>query len=218
VILTAKQSNNDELFADIVSLYVKECAEILDATYGLGNFWKLIDVSKYRLIRNDLYKDGLEMKVDFRNLPLSDDSLDVVVLDPPYAQHGTPMKASIAEPYGCDCRGPKSEKEVLEWYRDGAAESNRVLRDGGLLILKTQDSIESGKQVWKHAELLNLPGFLCEDLFVLVQKAIPAARWSHQKHARKNHSYFLVHRKKRHTMLVLKTGPAKAQEAQREAA
>ena len=194
-VLTARVGNNAELFAEIVRLYVPEKADIIDATWGLGNFWSVIDQSKYNLISNDLYTNA-DMHADFRNLPLPNESQDVYVLDPPYAQHGTPMKPSISKGYGTDFRGPTSEKEMIEWYRAGAREAHRLLRREGLLILKTQDAVESGKQVWKSDILKYLEGFTCIDQFILVQRSEPARRWAHQKHARKNHSVFLVHQKR----------------------
>lgn len=194
-VFTARQGHNAELFSDIMNLYVPKGASVLDATWGRGKMWDKVAPKSYRVTKNDLHNPNLDMQADFRRLPVENFTFDAEVLDPPYAQHGTPMKPSIANPYGCDQRGPTSEREMLEWYRSGAKEAYRVLKPGGTLIIKTQDAVESGKQVWKHAELLNLPGFQCEDLFVLVQMGKPAMRHTHQKHARKNHSYFLVHRK-----------------------
>lgn len=70
-----------------------------------------------------------------------------------------------------------------------------MLEPGGVLIIKTQDEIESGKQVWRHfdvREFFRQQGWGLLDLFVVMQKGKPMMRHKHQKHARKNHSYFMV--------------------------
>jgi hypothetical protein len=50
-----------------------------------------------------------------------------------------------------------------------------------------------------HVELINefiKYGYICEDLFVIVRNNKPGvSRILKQRHARKNHSYFLVFRK-----------------------
>ena len=63
------------------------------------------------------------------------------------------------------------------------------------MVLKTQDEIESNKQVWRHFHLQHLWGFTLIDLFVVTQMGKPLMRHKHQKHARKNHSFFMVYRR-----------------------
>ena len=195
-VLTAKVGKNAALFKDVLSIYAPTGC-VLDATWGKGNFWAGIDLSPYALIRSDAVTNA-DLHGDFRCLPFPDALFDCVVLDPPYALHGkgAPIKASISSPYNLnDFLTPTSAAGVLTVYREGIQEAARVLVKGGVLLIKCQDQIESGKQRFIHAELLSLQGFVCEDLFVLVQESTPAMRHTYQKHARKNHSYFIVQRK-----------------------
>ncbi len=191
MIVTAQVANNSVVFADICRLYVPEGSSILDSTYGLGAFYRDIDISKYKLTRNDLYIPGLELQADCRNLPVPDHSYDVFVLDPPYAHGSVTMKASLARRYGTG-REYVSEKAIIQLYKDAAKEAHRILRPGGILILKTQDGIEAGKQYWKHIELAHLPCFDLIDLFVVVSTKLPMINRPKQLHGRKNHSYFMV--------------------------
>src|SRR6185437_7282335 len=105
---------------------------------------------------------------------------------------GGSIKRSLDKCYRNGERGG-SWRDVLPMYLDGAKEARRVLVDGGLLILKTQDTVVNHRQFYLHAHLLDLPGFLAEDLFVVVQRGRPlmSGKWKRQYHARKNHSYFL---------------------------
>lgn len=194
-ILTAKQGHNVDLFTDILDLYVPEGSRVLDMTWGRGNFWAETESREVIGIDIATPKDCL---ADLRYTPFSDSVFDAVVLDPPYARRvGTSIKSSIAEPYGlAAAEAPIGWEATRKLYRDGAKEALRLLRDGGVLILKCQDEIESGKQRWNHVALLEIEGYICEDLFVLVQKGVPAMRVPYQLHARKNHSYFIIQRKK----------------------
>ena len=194
MILTAKVGTNADQFPDILNIYAPEGSRILDMTYGKGVFWRKVDRDKYFVVANDLVT-AADVRADFRTMPFMDETFDVVVLDPPYASHGSPMKASIDRCYQGGILSVKSSDGVEALYREGIAEARRLLRPKGILILKVQDEIESGKQVWNHAKYLAMPGWRSEDLFVMVFSGVPTQRWKHQLHARKNHSYFLVHRK-----------------------
>ena len=91
----------------------------------------------------------------------------------------------------------RTHKDIIQLYMDGAKEAHRLLKDKGILIIKCQDEIESSKQKWSHIELMSIPGFLAEDLFILVRSGgvLIDKRWKKQYHSRKNHSYFVVLRK-----------------------
>lgn len=195
-ILTALQGNNADLFADIAQLYIPSEGLSLDMTWGLGNFWKK---TSRKVIGIDAVTPTAHIVADLRHLPFKSSSFDAVVLDPPYAKRvGTSIKASIAQPYQLDnAISPTGHIETTSLYMAGATEALRVLKARGVLIIKCQDEIESGKQRFNHVNYLSLPGYVCEDLFVMMQSSIPAMREPYQLHARKNHSYFIVHRKKK---------------------
>lgn len=199
MILTAKVGTNADLFPDILALYAKPGTSILDATFGKGVFWRNVDRSQYTVLTNDLVTEA-DTHLDFRNLSTyTDSSLDMVVLDPPYAYSPkSTVKPSIANCYGLNNSVDISNMtKVKELYAAGITEARRVLRPGGLLIVKTQDIIQAGKQWWMHLWVMEQQNFVCEDLFVLVQSTKPAndPKWKQQLHGRKNHSFFVVLRK-----------------------
>lgn len=102
-----------------------------------------------------------------------------------------PGGSNQKDAYGVNVTGPKNEREIDELYAAGTAEARRILKRGGILILKVMDT-----QRWRHIELANLPGFKFIDLFVVVTKGLPPSKRYTQKHARKNHSYFMVFQRK----------------------
>lgn len=85
-------------------------------------------------------------------------------------------------------------------HRDSLKEFDRVLIDGGLIVIKCQDKVSGGTQYISHNAIINYCehlGFYCEDIFILLAKNRLCANWQikSQKSSRKFHSYFLVMRK-----------------------
>lgn len=187
LILTAKVGTNADLIPDALELYVEHGAVVADVTYGKGVFWKKVDRDQYKL-----YPSDIETGVDFSNLPYEDNSIDLLVLDPPYMHGGETVKESIN---ACYKNKNSSHESVIRLYAKGIIEAARVLKKRGKIFIKAQDEIESGKQRFSHIEIMELLetfGFHILDLLVLVQRGIPAMREKYQKTARKNHSYLVV--------------------------
>ncbi|HYU25362.1 MAG TPA: DNA methyltransferase [Thermoanaerobaculia bacterium] len=201
LVFSATQGLNSDLFPQILSLYVPSGSVVADVTYGRGSFWKNVPRGAYKLLRSDI-QDG----VDCRALPYQSSSLDCVVLDPPY-MHTPGGTAHVGhqnfENYyrNNDSKGEKKYHEaVLDLYFKAGREALRTLRHGGIFIVKCQDEVCANKQRLTHVELINeyaTYGFLAEDCFVLMRLNKPGmSRVLKQRHARKNHSYFLVFQKR----------------------
>jgi DNA modification methylase len=81
-------------------------------------------------------------------------------------------------------------------YFKAGREAHRVLKPGGVLIVKCQDEVSANTQRLTHVEIIvkyEELGFYAKDLFVVVRTNAPCiTRLKKQVHARKNHSYFLV--------------------------
>jgi DNA methylase len=203
LVVSAHQSDNSELFPQILSLYVPTGSSVADTTYGRGVFWRNVPAGTYELAKSDL-KHG----IDCRRLPYKDDSLDCVVFDPPYmhtpggtAHHGHQNFEAYYKNNGTENDTDKKYHEaVLELYFKASQEARRVLKPKGVYIVKCQDEVCANKQRLTHIEITNYftdNGFIVEDLFVLMRKNKPGvSRVLVQKHARKNHSYFMVFRKR----------------------
>ena len=210
LIFSAYMQNNEDIFPLILQLYVPKGAEIADVTYGRGVFWKKVDKSQYSLHFSDI-KTG----VDCRNLPYADQSMDCVVIDPPYmegfyrrnSEHlaGGGNFASFRQAYSDGSvydqasGAPRYHGAVLDMYFSAGCEAFRVLKRNGILIVKCQDEVSANKQHLTHVEIINeycRHPLQIEDLFIMVRNNRPnISRLQKQVHARKNHSYFLVFRK-----------------------
>jgi len=197
LVFSAHVGTNDEVFPLILSLYVEPGSTVADVTYGKGVFWRKVPEDAYKLLASDI-SGG----VDCRNLPYEDASIDCVVFDPPYMH--TPGGTAHVNHQNYEGyyknNAANSEKKyheaVLDLYFHAAREARRVLRDGGIYIVKCQDEVCANQQRLTHVELINQLheyGFVIEDLFVVLRTGKPGvSRIINQAHARKNHSYFLV--------------------------
>lgn len=198
-ILSAYVGTNADLFPNILSLYAKEGNKILDMTWGLGVFWRKVDVSKYDLIRNDIDLKRGDIHEDFRNMLLISNQFNMVILDPPYASRSSNKKSFVGSIYNNSKHHLNTVEDMLKFYHDGMIEAYRLLKTKGILCVKCMDEISGGKQqrnhfsIWKDA--LDI-GFIDEDLFVLLNPKIPIMRHNHQDHARKNNSFMWVFRKR----------------------
>lgn len=204
VVMSAYVSGNADVFPNILELHVALGSKIADVTYGGGVFWKNVDLSKYELLTTDI-----STGVDCRSLPYENESLDAVVLDPPYMEGllrgnrdhkaGGGTHAAFRDYYSNGdekSHGPKWHAAVSDLYFKAGAEMYRVLRTNGVAIVKCQDEVSANRQWLTHVEIINhyeSLGFYTKDLFVTVrQNKAGVSRLLKQVHARKNHSYFLV--------------------------
>lgn len=195
--LTTAATTNEEMLARIFALYCRPGMTIADPTWGNGVFYKQIDLSQYAFHGTDLALDDIDM----RDLPYPDESLDVVVLDPPYryVEDKSARKETLEVCYNTESvRGSGGHDGVMGLYRGGMREAARTLKRGGYLIVKCQDTITDGKQQWVHVDLLAHGGEIgapCIDMAVVTPSAVPPTRWKMQRNLRKGHSYFLIYRK-----------------------
>ena len=224
LIRSAYIGENPTLFSDILRLHVPTGALIADVTYGKGVFWKNVPVLFYRVLASDIElvpekfsqtrpDVKLLLGADCRMLPYRDNSLDGVVIDPPYMEGlyrkstthlaGGGSHASFRNAYsnGSETEGgPKWHEAVLNMYACAGIEAYRALKTGGICIVKCQDEVSANRQRLTHVEIITgyeSIGFYTKDLFVLVRSNKPCvSRIKKQVHARKNHSYFLVFEKR----------------------
>jgi methylase of polypeptide subunit release factors len=140
----------------------------------------------------------VEAPYDFRDLPYRDADFDGVVFDPPYVHN--PGRLMVDRNYrNAETTKGLSHEGIIELYRQGMREAVRILRRGGLLLVKCKDEIESGKERRSHIEIYNIAvyelGLTDEGLFALTPKVNPVVQVKQQRHPRKNHSNLWVFRK-----------------------
>jgi hypothetical protein len=177
------------ILRDIITLYCPAGFDV-DATYSKGQFYQHgVPAPRHKF---DLVPQRPDVvQADCRDLPLRSASVASVVFDPPFL-HAT-GKASIIGQRFADGR---TQHALRALYLGALVEFYRVLQPGGVLVVKCQDVIESGRAVMNHChiwQMANGLGFIDLDLFILLKRSsLRGHNWARQQHAHKRHSYFWV--------------------------
>lgn len=189
-----------EIIKNILILHNNNEKIDVDCTYSKGIFYKDGKVSppKYKYDLSPQTKDTI--RADSRHLPLEKGSIKCMIFDPPFIISGKTYKSNkegssiIAKRFAAN----SNFKELKEYYYSTLQEAHRVLQDNGILIVKCQNTISSGKQHFSHFFLIKSAielGFYPKDEFILLNKSKITSfggRWKKQRHAMKHHSFFLV--------------------------
>jgi hypothetical protein len=141
-----------------------------------------------------------------RALPYASETVDLEVIDPPYRytparnvkQDDAPGHGVVDGLYNLQAAKLANTAAVVELYVAGFVEARRVLRHGGFLVVKCQDTVQDGKNLWVHdvlRERAEVLGFAMRDMLIVNPRSVLATRWERQRHLRKAHSYFLIFRK-----------------------
>jgi len=184
--------NNAELVRDgLVPLGALAKDEpTLDMTYGKGRFWTLWEPDELTAI--DIIEERCPNghAVDFRDTGFDPGQFTRIVLDGPYRLNGTPDTDSDGD-YGV--HEPATWQERYQLIKDGITEAGRLLKRGGILTVKCQDQVCSGKKRWQTADFAAhgaTVGFRWKDeLHMPSFRDQPAGR---QAHSRINYSTALV--------------------------
>ena len=193
-VFTSYQNHNDALIEKVAELYFEDGWKVADVTYGKGVFWRKTDLKKYKFYPSDIMTCP-DTPYNFKELPYETGEMDVVVFDPPYVHN--PGTMIINDNYqNKETTKGFYHKDIIQLYKEGMIEAVRVMKKGGLLLVKCKDEIESSKQYMSHIEIYDIAlkelNLYVQDLFVLTQKVNPIVQHKNQKHARKNHSYLWV--------------------------
>jgi hypothetical protein len=201
VIRTAYE-DEAELVFNMLKLYNGGKSVDLDPCYSVGNVWK----GKFEgqplpqpKRKGDIAPALPEvMNMDTTNLSAERDvSLSSVFFDPPFLPSGKLGTGLMSGRFSHF----ENIKALYEMYDKSMQAFYRVLKKGGMLFFKCQDIVNFNRQHFIHVWIVNKAtelGFEVMDLFVLFKNKIPmmSSQWKNQVHARKNHCFYLVLKKK----------------------
>lgn len=194
------------ILLSIIKLYIPSKKIDCDLTYAKGGFYKhLIKKPQYKF---DKYpqSDKVEhqeeaqdkvYQLDEARDKVKPESLNSVVIDLPYIIRNSSSDSSVI---GQRYNSFKDIDELEDAYEKTMSLAKDLLKRGGVLIVKTQDTSHGKKQVWTHQIVERLAeqyNYSIEDLFIYTgSHPMAQSNYSVAGHARKYHSYFYVLRKK----------------------
>lgn len=202
---------NAQMIADVAKLgYLKDSDVILDPTYGKGGWWRVWHPAgdtlvghqwRQRMATGVWWRDwtaGSRHQVwDFKQMWYADEVFDAVTFDPPYVSPGGRSTTGIPgmhAAYGMD-DSPSTPEGVQEDIDAGLRECFRVVKKGGIVLVKCQDYVTSGN-LWPGAWLTQQSayaiGFNLVDILQYLGDGGPQPERETQAHARHNYSTLLV--------------------------
>jgi hypothetical protein len=182
------------LLASIMDIHNNGKTFDCDPMFFKGNFYKEgIDMPKLCFDLNP--QEYWIKKADATNLPLQKNSLDSIILDPPFMFGGHGKQNNF---YSSRTHGIMSWVELQKLYKGIIKEAYRILNKNGRLIFKCQDYTDN-KTTMTHCLVYNWAieqGFYAKDLAILVKPNKVTNPNTKQRHLRKIHTYFWVFIKK----------------------
>lgn len=195
--------SQEEIIKDIINLHLDGKDIEADITYSKGQFYKN-GVVKQPIHKFDKYPQTSNIIQLTDRIPLADKSVLSVMCDLPFVISKGP--SLLAKQKGQNVISSRfssfeNPNELFKCYSLWIGESYRVLKDGGKLIFKCQDTVSGGKNYFIHNYSFNEAlkvGFYPKDLAILVAKnRIISGKHKNQFHMRKFHSYFWVFSKEK---------------------
>lgn len=216
--------NQHAILRDILDLHCDGGKNkiIVDACYSVGNFYghfkrikqekqedgKIVEKEEEFEIPQPTYKfdvypqvEGCEKIDPWGDWPLEDNSVDVVILDPPFVVGPRDCASMKNGKKGSNTIGKRFSSfypryEMFETYEHLLSQAYRVLKDGGIVIFKSQNVISGGLNLmtsYYTCRVAEDMGFYVKDEFVLIAKQrLISGKVKKQMHSRRYHSFFHV--------------------------
>lgn len=187
--------NNGQLIDACHTLgYIDDTDAALDATYGLGVWWKV-----YRppdLVTNDLRSDyDTDYHYDFRRFPKAwRGTFSLVAYDPPYKLNGRPSEED--ERYGVHLPATWQARNHL--CMQGITGCARLLCKNGVLLVKCMDQVSRNAKRFQTIDFVNHSkeqSLSLIDMGLLLRKPRKQSDKRPQRHFHQNFSTLLVFKK-----------------------
>lgn len=193
--------SDNEALDTIIEVYCDSRTPIIaDISFGKGVMWK--NSIHTPLLRIDINpKPDKNVTASWEAVPTKKDCCDVVVFDPPHlpAEHASKKSSKLWEDrYGVD-NDPARNTSILPILSTPIKESARILKTGGLLIVKIADIQHNHHYIPQHVYVAQ---YAIEQEFTWAATALKirntpgpvSSKWNQQLSLRNVFSYWLVFR------------------------
>lgn len=189
--MSIMHGSSAQAVAALVDVCFPDAVTALDATYGNGQFWAGVGTN-LRVIGMDSDPDrARNVCGDFQCLPFRENSVDLVLFDPPYLTDvGRQIPSRMASRFGAIRTVDDLERAVTY----GAQQAWCVARLG--VIIKIQNYIHASRLVhmtrWVEQAL---PMPMYDEMHLYQTGKMLSPKWTRQMSVWRNHSTFVVYRK-----------------------
>lgn len=192
-----------EVLTDIFNFYAPQAKVIVDTTANSRKMWRGTTL-KDKVFFLDIDK---EMKpnvvADFFAMPLKDNSVDVLVWDPPHLPSAAGTEKSLkpfVKNYGLS--KTVGGDNVSCMHQPFLVEAARVLKPKGLLFVKIKDFVHNHRYQWSLVDFVQSVRSLSEltacDLRIKRDPCagnLKSSKWKKTHHARNVHTWWVIVRK-----------------------
>jgi hypothetical protein len=185
----------------MLAFYAPEASVIVDVTANARRMWDGLDTSRVTFCDSDptVHPDVV---ANFSSLPMDNESVDVLVFDPPHLPSAAGSEESyeaMVTDYGL-AHAPTADN-VAGLFPGFLVEAQRVLRKNGIVIAKIKDYVHNHSYQWMLSEFIGAArsaGLTPCDLIIKCDPCggnLSSGRWQKAYHARNIHCWFVVIRK-----------------------
>lgn len=195
---------DSDLLANMLDFYVRPLGPIVDVTANKRRMWKGLDTSSVVFCDLDPAMKP-DVTLDFKSLPFRDNSVALLIYDPPHLPAAAGTDASH-EQYVIDYGLKHSVKgdNVNSFHLPFLTEAARILMKDGLIFTKISDYVHNHAYQWSLVDFIGfvrqVPGLTPCDLRIKRDPAggnLKSSKWTRAMHARRVHSWWVVIRKGR---------------------
>lgn len=197
------EGRDPQVLQVLLDFYARPQGHVVDVTANRRRMWQgVVWGGTVSYLDNDPTVRP-DMVADFRDLPVGDGAVDVLIFDPPHLPAAAGTEAgyhAMRECYGL-AQAPKADN-VAAYFPPFLSEAVRVLKSDGLIFAKLKDYVHNHKYQWMLVEWINavraVPGLTPCDLIIKRDPAggnMKSSLWKSAHHARNAHCWWSVVRK-----------------------
>lgn len=196
------EGRDGDVLRQMLPFYARPPGPIVDVTCNRRRMWNGLPTEGVVFCDIDP-SVGPDVVCDFRQLPMPDGSVSLIVFDPPHLPSAAGTEKSLPQfvrDYGL--ANSIQGVNVSSCFAPFLREARRVLKDDGLVFCKLSDFVHNHRYQWALVDFVcavrSVEGLTATDLIIKRDPSagnLKSGRWVAAHHARRSHCWWIVVRK-----------------------